>query len=370
MVYCTVTNDLNQDRRMRRIGELIVKNGWSFTLIGRKKRKSPALTEAPFEQRRLFCLFQKGPLFYFEFNLRLLIALIKSRPQVVYSVDLDTLCAGVLCKKLLGSKLIFDAHEYFEEVPELIGRPFIKWIWKRIGQWGIPQADLAITVGEALAEELESQYQAAFKVLRNTRDRPKNQVGAKKFSLPFRLIYLGMLNPGRGLEELITALTQLENCELWLAGSGPLGIYLKHLAHEKKVSHRVIFYDFLTGQGIEDFLAAGHLGCNLLNPKSKSYYYSLANKTFDYMQFGLPAIHMHLPEYRTINQKFDCLTLLDQLSVPTLVEKVQDLMKDPSRYEMLSKNSLIASEEYLWDREKTLLIEELRKLNAPGTTST
>lgn len=88
------------------------------------------------------------------------------------------------------------------------------------------------------------------------------------------------------------------------------------------------------------------------------------------MQFGLPAIHMHLPEYRAINQKFDCLTLLDQLSVPTLVEKVQDLMKDPSRYEMLSKNSLIASEEYLWDREKTLLIEELRKLNAPGTTST
>lgn len=370
MVYCTVTNDLNQDRRMRRIGELTVKNGWSFTLIGREKRRSPALTEAPFEQRRLFCLFQKGPLFYFEFNLRLLIALIKSRPQVVYSVDLDTICAGVIYKKLLGSKLIFDAHEYFEEVPELIGRPFIKWIWKRIGQWGIPQADLAITVGEALAEELERNYKVVFKVIRNTRNRPKSAITPKKFSLPFRMVYLGMLNPGRGLEELIKALSQLENCELWLAGSGPLKQSLRNLAHENKVSHRVIFSDFLTGQLIEDFLASGHLGCNLLNPKSKSYYYSLANKTFDYMQFGIPAIHMNLPEYRAINQKFDCLTLLDQLSVPALVEKVQDLMKDPSRYEMLSKNSLIASEEYLWDREKTLLIEELRKLNAPETTST
>lgn len=369
MVYCTVTNDLNQDRRMRRIGEILSKNGWSFTLIGRKKKGSHALVEAPFKQLRLFCLFQKGPFFYLEFNLRLLVQLIRSRPKVVYSVDLDTLCAGVLYKKLFGGKLIFDAHEYFEEVPELIGRTVIQWIWRRIGKWGIPQVDLAITVGDALAEELKNQYQVNFIVVRNTRVLPETQIADKKLTIPFRLIYLGMFNPGRGLEELISALTLLENCELWLAGSGPLESTLKDLAHKKEVHNRVIFKDFLVGPKIEEFLISGHLGCNLLNPASKSYYYSLANKTFDYMHYGLPALHLKLPEYQIIHQKFDCLALIDYLSVSSIVEKVNSIMNDEKQYENLSRNNLIAAKKYHWGLETDRLIEELKKLGIPRTTS-
>ena len=369
MVYCTVTNDLNQDRRMRRIGEALIKNGWPFTLIGRIKRDSIDLNNAPFEQRRLSCFFQRGPIFYLEMNLRLFIVLMIHRPEIVYSVDLDTLCAGVLYKKLLGGRLIFDAHEYFEEVPELSDRPVIRRIWELVAKWGIPQADLAITVGDALAEELRKKYQTDFKVIRNTRNRPEWNVKAKKFSVPFRMIYLGMYNPGRGLEELIEALTSLKECELWLAGSGPLEEKLKQLAVERKVYHRVIFNDFLTGQKIEEFIADGCLGCNLLHTESQSYYYSLANKTFDYMQFGLPAIHMDLPEYQAIHQKYDCLILLKNLSPNAIVEKVKALMKDKSRYHTLSKNNLIAREDFQWEKEVKSLIEQMKKLSPPGTTS-
>lgn len=369
MVYCTVTNDLNQDRRMRRIGQVLVKNGWPFTLIGRKKRDSQVLIDAPFEQRRLSCFFQGGPFFYIEMNLRLFIVLIFNRPEIVYSVDLDTLSAGVIYKKLFGGRLIFDAHEYFEEVPELTDRPVIRWIWELIAKWGIPQADLAITVGDALAKELGKKYQTDFKVIRNTRNQPESNVKAKKLSIPFRLIYLGMYNPGRGLEELIEALTQLKDCELWLAGSGPLEGKLKQLTVKKKVTHKVKFSNFLTGQKIEEFIANGCLGCNLLHPTSQSYYYSLANKTFDYMQYGLPAMHMELPEYQTIHQKYDCLILLNKLSPNSIIENVKALMKDKSRYHSLSENNLIAGKDFQWEIEAQSLIEEMKKLSAPKTTS-
>lgn len=369
MVYCTVTNDLTQDRRMQRIGESFVNNGWQFTLVGRKKRNSIALGEAGFKQRRLSCFFQKGPFFYLEINFRLLLYLIVCRPAIVYSVDLDTLSAGVIYKNLFGGQLIFDAHEYFEEVPELKGRPVIQWIWKRVAKWGIPHVDLAITVSDALAVELERQYQVHFKVIRNTRNRPHSTVAAKKLSLPFRMIYLGMYNPGRGLEELIEAMAYLEECELWLAGSGPLESHLKRLAYEKKVTHSVIFNNFLTGQKIEEFIAEGHLGCNLLHAESKSYYYSLANKTFDYMQYGLPGLHMKLPAYQAIHEKFNCLVLLENLTVTAIVEKVKALMYDESRFRNLSENNLIAARHYHWESDTQSLIEELKKLGALKTTS-
>lgn len=369
MVYCTVTNDLNQDRRMRRIGDILVSNGWPFTIIGRKKKGGLPLNDAPYAQERLSCLFQKGPFFYFEFNLRLLIHLIKNRPKIVYSVDLDTLSAGVIYKNLFGARLIFDAHEYFEEVPELIGRPFIRWIWKKIGKWGIPQADLAITVGHALAAELKRQYRVEFKVIRNTRNCPDASPIVKKLSFPFRLIYIGMYNPGRGLEELIEAMTHLENCELCLAGSGPLEKHLKDLALKKKVGQRVIFNAFLTGQKIDEFLASGHLGCNLLNPISKSYAYSLANKTFDYMHYGLPSLHIRLPEYEAIHQNFNCFVLLENLSVSSIVKVVKAIMKDENRYHLLSENNLKARDHYSWQTESGRLIEAMSGLVLPETTS-
>jgi len=75
-VVVTVTNDLNQDQRMHRICDSLFSAGYDVTFVGRKKKSSSALLVQKFNQKRLSCIFDKGILFYFEYNIRLVFYLL------------------------------------------------------------------------------------------------------------------------------------------------------------------------------------------------------------------------------------------------------------------------------------------------------
>jgi hypothetical protein len=61
-----------------------------------------------------------------------------ARYDAVCSVDLDTLPAGCLSHAACAaSGRVFDAHEYFTEVPEVTGRPVVQWVWEYRGA-GLP----------------------------------------------------------------------------------------------------------------------------------------------------------------------------------------------------------------------------------------
>ena len=65
----TVTNELNYDQRMIRICSSLSMNGYLVTLIGRENNNSPKLTQQTFQQKRLFCFFNKGKWFYIEYKI-------------------------------------------------------------------------------------------------------------------------------------------------------------------------------------------------------------------------------------------------------------------------------------------------------------
>ena len=165
IIYCLVTNDLNQDQRMHRICGSLQKIGYQPILIVRKKPYSPTLLSLPFAQVRLKCIFNKGFLFYAEYNLRLIKYLISHRPELVYAVDLDTIMPAVLYKKLFSAKVIFDAHEYFTEVPELQHKLWSKKIWSTIEKISLPKVDLAITVNESLAALFSKNHRKTFRCI-------------------------------------------------------------------------------------------------------------------------------------------------------------------------------------------------------------
>ena len=70
-IVCTVTNDLNFDQRMIRICSSLQQGGYAVTLVGRVRENSQSLQQRIFQQKRLYCFFQKGKFFYAEYNIRL-----------------------------------------------------------------------------------------------------------------------------------------------------------------------------------------------------------------------------------------------------------------------------------------------------------
>ncbi len=364
-IICTVTNDLNFDQRMIRICTSLSRAGNEVLLLGRELPASKPLTATPFQQKRLNLLFQKGKLFYLEFNLRLLFFLLFSRFDVVYSVDLDSLTPGFLIARLKGKPCVYDAHEYFSEVPEVARRPVVKKIWEAGARLIVPRLQYCLTVGETLAAVFQERYGVPFEVVRNVPFKSDSS-GAKakpwKENQTFILLYQGALNEGRGLEEIIGAMTQLPEVELWLAGEGDLSDELREKVRELALEEKVHFLGKLKPDELSKITPQAWLGLNLLKNSGLSYYYSLANKAFDYIQAGLPSLSMDFPEYRRLDEQYHVFYLLKELSESAIAEAVLHLKKERALYEKLAGNCQKAAGHLTWENEEKRLLAFFQKI--------
>lgn len=360
-IIFTVINDLTYDQRMIRICKSLVKNNYEVLLVGRKLTHSKPLQLRSFQQKRLNCFFQKGKFFYLEYNLRLLFFLWKQEFDAVCGIDLDTILPAFYMSKWMGKNLVYDAHEYFTEVPEVIERPMVKKIWEWVGQKTIPTCTYCYTVGYALADELKKKYGTHFDVVRNM---PEFQNLKKEKLSPQKpiILYQGALNIGRGLEEVIEAMAEINAAELWLAGEGDLSGFLRKKTIQLQLQNKVKFLGYILPEELRKITPQATIGINLLKNNSLNYYYSLANKTFDFVQAEVPAIHMNFPEYQNLIKEKEVGILIDDLKKETIIEAVNVLLQNPVFYKKLKNNCAEARQIWTWEKEEKKLIEFYKNL--------
>lgn len=359
-IYCSVTNDLLQDQRMHRICLSLQTAGYQLTLVGRKQKDSLPLPDRPYAQKRLNCFFQAGKFFYIEYQLRLFFFLLFQQFDILCAVDLDSLPAGHAAARLKGKRLVFDAHEYFEEMPEVVRRPKIRAIWAWIARHYIPKVDLAYTVCQSLADLFEEQHGQPFGVIRNLPlAQPKAQQAVRyPENGPLILIYQGMLNEGRGLEELLAALADFspQEVQLWLLGKGDKMASLQEQAQSLNLGEQLKFWGFLPAEELQKITPQAHLGLNLLKHQGQSYYFSLANKFFDYVQAEKPSLNMAFPEYQRHLAEYEVALLLEELSPKAISRAIRRLLDEPQLYQQLQANCRLAKQDWLWEKEAQKLL--------------
>lgn len=353
-ILCTVTNDLTYDQRMIRICTSLSAAGYGVQLIGRKRPNSKPLKDQPFEQHRLRCWFEQGKLFYLEYNIRLAFYLLTAKFDLICSVDLDTILPGLLASKIRRKPCIYDAHEYFTETPEVVRRPAIKRFWEMVAGLAIPRVNAAYTVGTELAEIFSNRYGKPFGVVRNV---PFRQSEIARPLQPPIILYQGALNEGRGLEQTIYAMQQIEGAELWLAGEGDLSAALRQLTESLGLQRKVKFLGYLQPEDLRKVTLQATIGLNLLENLGLSYYYSLANKAFDYIQAGVPSIHMQFPEYQKLNEIHHTFILIDNLVPSAIAIAIQNLLQDKTLYQKLHANCLEARTQLTWEQEAAKLLD-------------
>lgn len=356
LLLFTVTNDLNYDQRMIRICSTLQKQGYQVRLIGRKKSDSAPLHDQRFDQKRLFCFFQKGKWFYLEYNIRLFFYLFFHRYDLACAIDLDTILPVFLISSLKRKKWVYDAHEYFTEVPEVINRKGVQKMWESLADWIIPKSQFNYTVGPALASIFSERYAVPFEIIRNVPFKKSEQSKPSKTS-PFTVIYQGALNEGRGIEASLQAFQYLENAQFWIVGEGDLSKELRMLSKKLKLDDRVKFWGYQRPEDLKKITEQAHLGLNLLENKGLSYYYSLANKFFDYIQAGLPSLNMDFPEYRAIVNEFPVASLLEDLNPKTIAKQIDYLANSPEQYLQMKQICQEAAQVYHWEKEKETLIQ-------------
>jgi glycosyltransferase involved in cell wall biosynthesis len=357
----TVTTDLCFDQRMQRICNSLAAAGYRVRLVGWQRPASPPLTPQPYEQHRLRGWFQKGKLFYLEYNLRLFCYLLGQKAAAWCAADLDTALPVWLRARLGGQPFVYDAHELFTEVPEVVARPSVQRIWRWVEGFIVPRARLAYTVGPALARVFEQRYGHPFAVVRNvsrldeTVALPPAPAAAPAGGY---ILYQGALNVGRGLESLLEAMPQVAG-RLVICGEGDLSAALRAQAERLGLlaSGQVEFRGFVLPDALREVTRHAAVGIMLLENIGMSYYYSLANKFFDYVHAGIPQVLIDFPEYRALNDQFDVAELVTDLAPATLAKALNRLLRDePARYHYLAQNCRRARPQLSWQHEERELL--------------
>ncbi|MBI9037773.1 MAG: glycosyltransferase [Bacteroidales bacterium] len=365
-VIISVTNDLSTDQRVDKVSNTLVKLGWDVTLVGRKKKDSLPLKKRKYKMKRMLLLFQKGPFFYAEYNIRLFLYLLFHKVDLLVSNDLDTLLANHLANKLKHISLVFDGHEYFPEVPELQNRPKIKKIWLCLEKMLMPNVKTGYTVSDGIADIYNSKYGKDFKVVRNVPFLSKTDsiTGPPSLKLPNNknvILYQGSLNMGRGLELAIEVMQYIDNAILLIIGDGDIKQELIDYSIKLNLQNKIIFTGRIPLEKLKAYTQLGTIGITLEENLGLNYYYSLPNKFFDYIQAGLPVLISPFPETSKIIKKYNIGEAIEKCDVKHVAEKLNELLRNKKKLEEYSSNAKIAAKELCWENEEKILIKVYSK---------
>lgn len=393
-IVFTVTNDISYDQRMHRICSSLAAHGYQVRIIGVNRIGSiplpiPPLYGASYQQQRLNCIFQKGPLFYIEFNIKLLIILCSLSYDIACSIDLDTILPVWVATSIRRKKRVYDAHEYFTEMKEVRTRPRVKAVWKLIERIVVPHFKQGYTVNQHLSDLFFERLQIKLEVIRNLpsgqnqpiishittaqkgavlAEEPKKQhqliytfTSNKLIQLINNqlkskfIIYQGAVNHGRAFEQLIPAM-QWVNAPLLIVGQGNFLAQTTALIQEYGLEQKVFIHPPIPPAELKMVTPIAHIGITLFESEGINQFYSLANRFFDYMAAGIPQVCVSYPMYAQIVEEHPFALLIKNIEPSTIATALNNLLSDDVLYRRLQQECSKATKVLNWENESNQLI--------------
>ena len=358
-IIISVINDLVTDQRVDRQATTLNENGYDVLVIGRRLKNSLPLGNRSYKTLRLRLPFEKGFLFYFFFNKILFWFLLFNKADILLANDLDTLLPNYLVSKIKGIKLVYDSHEYFTEVPELVNHPFNKKIWTRIEKFIFPRLTHVMTVNNSIAGIYFSKYNVPVSVVRNLpvkKMEPVKPVLRSEWGLPQNekiFLFQGSgINVDRGAEEAIEAIKMVSGAVLLFIGGGDVIQTLRKKVMDNKLSSKVFFIPKQPMKELIRLTSMADAGLTLDKNTNLNYKYSLPNKLFDYIQANIPVLASNLIEVRSIISKYDIGMITSEVTPVSIAETMNKMISDPVRFDGWKKNLNIAAEELCWEKEQ------------------
>ena len=305
-----------------------------------------------FHQKRIGCFFEKGKLFYLEYNLRLFFYLLFKKMDCICAIDLDTILPCYFISSIKKTKRVYDAHELFCEMKEIVTRPLTYKIWKAIERFTVPKFQNGYTVNKPIADEFKKMYGCQYEVIRNiTLLRELHLKTAKeKF-----ILYQGAVNEGRSFETLIPAMKTVD-CKLIICGDGNFMPQARQLVLKNNLQDKVIFKGRVSPGELRNITEQAYIGITLFENKGLSNYYSLANRFFDYLHAGIPQVCVEYPVYKENNKAYKVAVLTNDLSEKKLSIILNNLLLNTVEYNILQQNCLKARLELNWQNEEKKLL--------------
>ena len=276
-------------------------------------------------------------------------------------------CTGIKLIKR-GFKVAFDIEDWYSEdlLPVARMRRPVNLLKKSEAE-ALNNGIYCTTTSAALAQQLALVYAAKEpEVIYNVFPARPDLTGNKTINNPVKLFWFSQtIGPGRGLEEFITLLNNIETkLELHLLGnvSDP---YRDSLQLLMPCKFKLFFHELVSEKELADKIAGFDIGLalELLSPPSRNY--TITNKFFQYLQAGLPII---ANETAGQNEGFDRFNPGFKLSQNPSNEEIINLnewLGNETALKAAKQKAIEAANFYNWNNESKKLINLVKNSLEP-----
>jgi glycosyltransferase involved in cell wall biosynthesis len=349
----TVINDLVNDQKAHKIALSLMDLGYDVTLVGRLLNNSKNISR-PYNIKRFKLLINKGFWFYALYNIRLFFYYLTQNVDLIWACDMDTLLPAFKISKIKNTELVYDAHEYFSECPELIDKPKIKKFWQKLEDKYIPKIKKIVTVSDGIKNIFEKKYVVKVNVIYNYPffiEKSKIEALKKASNTSKTIIYQGAVNIGRGLENLVKSMHKID-AQLLIIGDGDIFESINMLIKKEGLEHKIKMKGKIPFEELLKYTVNADVGVSLEEPIGLNYKLAMPNKLFDYIQARIPVLVSNLPEMKKVVEKYKVGKIIENHQPETIAAKLNELLMNSADYE---ENLEKAARELCWENQKEII---------------
>lgn len=251
-----------------------------------------------------------------EMFVRLLYLGVKLRPGIVHCHDTPVLLVGVVLKAIFGGKLVYDAHELESNKNGQTGIAAKATLWIEKLSWS--SIDHFISVSPSIIDWYRDNLgEKPGSLILNSPLIPVTQAvpdtGAsgtaayfhKTFGIPEGVrvfLYLGLLEPGRGIEILLAAFSVPDiRSHVVFVGFGSLSDQIQNHA---SLEPRIHLHPPVPHEEVVSMSKSADVGLCIIENVSLSDYYCLPNKLFEYAFAGIPVLASRFPDISSLVDQY------------------------------------------------------------------
>ncbi|MBW6513143.1 MAG: glycosyltransferase family 4 protein [Candidatus Syntrophosphaera sp.] len=306
----------------------------------------------------------------------------KIKPDVVICVEPLTMFVGLALRRKLGTKVIFDVHEFFADAFSERSRPPFSWLLKTLylgfERWLERRSDATIAVSDEILDQL---------VPSRLRDRavtipnyPVKNVWdyscetpadlSTICSLNFDLIYIGGITPDRGVFKVLRSVSLLKrefpSLNVLILGkffSDEVKREFDTLINTLSLNAIVYYQNWIPAEKIGLLLKRSRVGLWIFNPLNRRMRKAVPLKVLEYLAAGLPVISINTPLMRDLVEK-NRVGLCCEFQPAAIANAAGELLRlKPSEYQEMSRRARdLIENNYNWEAIEPRLFSVVKQL--------
>ncbi len=296
--------------------------------------------------------------YYLKFCFILSRELLKTKSSIYIAEDITTLPVVTFIAKLRGARLYYNSREFYAFLAGLRNKPKTQAIIRMLENFFIRKVDKVLVTGDGDAEFLQEYYKISNTVVVRNLPLEQKPTAPKNFrkmlGIPEDntiLLYQGVILEGRGFEPLLNAMKDIEQCSLVVLGTGIFQSKFENIAKTLGIESRVYFLGNIEQSELINYTAGADVGVSLIENISKSYYYALPNKLFEYIMAELPVLVSNLPQMKKIVTDHKVGEVVNLEDINELKESIKKFTSNKEKLKIYKQNTRPASSELNWQKE-------------------